>query len=393
MLNKFFRISSWFFAIMAFIFGLFTLFGDTFIAGILFVILGLIVLPPFTKKFITPKLGSKVTWISPIAFIVLFFVTTGVFASAPSQIVKQAELKAQSLSKKVVAESSKLNSSSTISSSLIISSVISSSISSPSSSVVTILPIIKEVIQSYPSIQPEPIIQQVTQIVEDDKESGFLLNVQKVIDGDTIKVSEVGKLRLIGIDTPELKDPRKPVQCFAIEASNKAKELLNSRKVYLAYNPTENLDKYNRTLAYVFREDGLDFNAEMIKTGYAQSYTKYPHPRLEEFVKYGQEAREKKLGLWSDSTCSGNVNQQYTEPKKEVVVAPLPVPVIKNEPKPKIIEEPILPVQPITSNLPFFPNCKEYRANGIFNITRDDPRYKSILDGDKDGFACEPEKK
>jgi len=95
-----------------------------------------------------------------------------------------------------------------------------------------------------------------------------------VVDGDTIKIETLGTLRLIGIDTPEIVDPRKPVQCFALEASNKAKELLNGAQVYLEFDPTQGrLDKYGRTLAYVYRSDGLFFNKEMIAQGYAFEYT------------------------------------------------------------------------------------------------------------------------
>ena len=390
MLNKFFRISSWTFGIIFCLIGILITFGDTYIAAIMMILAGMVILPPFTKRFLIPKLGSKVVWICPLICFFTFFNSLLVFSTAPSQIAKQAELKAQTLSKKVVAESSKLSSSSFFSSSSVLSSIISSSISISSSSAASTLTVIQQVIQNYPTIQPEPIIQQVTQIIEDDKESGFLLDVQKVIDGDTIKVSEVGKLRLIGIDTPELKDPRKPVQCFAVEASNKAKELLNGRRVYLAYNPTEKLDKYNRTLAYVFRDDGLDFNAEMIKAGYAQAYTKYPHPRLEEFVKYGKEAREKKLGLWSDSTCSGSVNQQYTEPKKEIILAPIPAPILKSEPEPKIIDTPT--VAETKPGVLILGSCKEYAKIGVYNILKGDLRYNEAKDNDKDGVYCEPKK-
>ena len=276
------------------------------------------------------------------------------------------------------------------------SSTISSSLVAPANTPKAIIPAVQNIITTYPTIQQEPAQQEVTEIIQDTQDTGLLLDVKKVVDGDTVSVSQIGKLRLIGIDTPELKDPRKPVQCFALEASNKAKELLNGRKVYLVYNPVEKLDKYNRTLAYVFRDDGLDFNAEMIKLGYAQAYTKYPHPRLDEFVKYGQQARENKLGLWSDTTCAGEVNQQYSnnEQKKEQAIIPVPVPKIEPKPIQKIVEETAVqqPQNP-TNDLPYFANCKEYLANGIFNITKDDPRYKPSLDGDKDGFACEPKKK
>ncbi len=119
-----------------------------------------------------------------------------------------------------------------------------------------------------------------------------LFDVISVVDGDTIKVSELGTLRLIGMDTPETKDPRKPVQCFGVEASNRAKELLNGKKVYLEFDPANRIDKYGRTLAYIYREDGYFYNKEMVKDGYANSYTKYPHPKMDEFNQVAKEARE-----------------------------------------------------------------------------------------------------
>ena len=87
-----------------------------------------------------------------------------------------------------------------------ISAVSSSSNSSNSSSIspkIELPQVIQTAFQTYPAIQPEPAAQQVAEIIQDDKESGLLLDVQKVIDGDTVKVSQIGKLRLIGIDTPE----------------------------------------------------------------------------------------------------------------------------------------------------------------------------------------------
>ena len=64
--------------------------------------------------------------------------------------------------------------------------------------------------------------------------------VTKVSDGDTIWVNENGervKIRMIGLDTPELHDPRKPVQCFAQAASDRAQSVLGGRSVYLETDP------------------------------------------------------------------------------------------------------------------------------------------------------------
>lgn len=135
--------------------------------------------------------------------------------------------------------------------------------------------------------------------------------VVNVVDGDTFDVNINGfteRIRLIGMDTPELKDPRKPVQCFAAEASAKAKELLLNKKVRLAADPTQdNLDKYGRLLRYAYREDGLFFNQWMIQNGYAFEYTYItPYQRQQEFKDAELYARDNKLGLWSPDTCDGN---------------------------------------------------------------------------------------
>jgi len=136
-------------------------------------------------------------------------------------------------------------------------------------------------------------------------------SVVNVVDGDTIKINMGGvteTLRLIGIDTPETVDPRKPVQCFGKEASNKAKELLSGQKVRIEKDSTQgDRDKYGRLLAYVYREDGLFFNEYMVKQGYAHEYTyDTPYRYQKEFKADEKYARENQLGLWSPNTCNGD---------------------------------------------------------------------------------------
>jgi len=130
----------------------------------------------------------------------------------------------------------------------------------------------------------------------------------KVIDGDTIQIGIDGKpraIRLIGVDTPESVDPRKPVQCFAAEATKRAKEVLGGKKMFLESDPTQgDKDKYNRLLRYVFLEDGTNFGKLMISEGYAHEYTyKVPYKYMEEFKQSEKEAREAKRGLWADDAC------------------------------------------------------------------------------------------
>lgn len=150
-------------------------------------------------------------------------------------------------------------------------------------------------------------------------------SVSSVVDGDTIKVNingAVETLRLIGIDTSETVDPRKPVQCFGQEASNKAKELLSGKKVRIEKDSTQgDRDKYDRLLAYVYREDGLFFNKYMIEQGYAHEYTyNLPYKYQTEFKAAETNARENQLGLWSPSTCSGDTTSEAVSSEETTTI-------------------------------------------------------------------------
>src|SRR3989338_322463 len=104
----------------------------------------------------------------------------------------------------------------------------------------------------------------------------LLYPVVKVIDGDTIDVkigTKIERIRMVGMDTPEIVDPRKAVQCFGKEASNRTKLLLTGKSVALQSDPTQGeRDKYGRLLRYVIL-DGLNFNKRLIAEGYAHEYT------------------------------------------------------------------------------------------------------------------------
>jgi len=147
--------------------------------------------------------------------------------------------------------------------------------------------------------------------------------VVKVVDGDTIKINfdgSIESIRLIGMDTPETVDPRKPVQCFGEEASKKAKELLLNKKVRLEDDPTQ-YDKYGRLIKYVYLENGEMYNKKMIEDGYAHEYTyDIPYKYQSEFQEAEKYARENKLGLWSDDTCSGNTVQEVVVVKDEPIL-------------------------------------------------------------------------
>ena len=120
--------------------------------------------------------------------------------------------------------------------------------------------------------------------------------VKRVIDGDTIQLSNGKIVRLIGVDTPETKHPRKPVEYYGKEASAFTKKMAEGKVVRLEYDQ-QKIDKYGRLLAYVYLSDGTFLNAEIIKQGYGHAYTRSPFKYLEQFRQYEKEARENKRGL------------------------------------------------------------------------------------------------
>lgn len=131
-----------------------------------------------------------------------------------------------------------------------------------------------------------------------------------VADGDTIDVRPAGggrrvRVRLIGVDAPESKDPRRPVECFAEEASRFTARLLG-KLVRLEFD-VEHLDRYGRTLAYVYLSDGTFFNLVLVEEGFAQPYTVPPNVRYaDRFVEAGRRAREAGRGLWG--RCGSETN-------------------------------------------------------------------------------------
>lgn len=139
----------------------------------------------------------------------------------------------------------------------------------------------------------------------EDIESNVLYKVINVLDGDTLTANVKGHevtLRLIGIDTPEVVDPRKPVQCYGREASAKAKEILKDKEIYIEKEKSKgDYDIYGRVLAYVYLRDHTLYNQKMIEEGFAREYTfnKEKYKYQKEFKAEQAKAKKGKIGLWS----------------------------------------------------------------------------------------------
>ena len=163
--------------------------------------------------------------------------------------------------------------------------------------------------------------------------------VKRVVDGDTLELEDGRKVRLIGVDTPELhvsqklyKDSERSGQDIAairelgLRASAFTKRYLDKQRVELEYEAsnrvTNHQDKYGRTLAYVYvqlskfppeyevylskkrekkkrkKDYYVLFNRLLIQCGYANAYTRFPFEYLEDFRMCEREARTFETGLW-----------------------------------------------------------------------------------------------
>lgn len=140
-------------------------------------------------------------------------------------------------------------------------------------------------------------------------DSGKYYQVLRVIDGDTFIADILGEevsVRLIGIDTPEIVDVRKPVECFGQDASNEAKKILEGKRVRFEIDSTQDIyDKYGRLLAYVWTEGGIFLNQHMLEEGFAYEYTYMgvPYKYQMEFKKVKNKAKAEGVGLWAKDAC------------------------------------------------------------------------------------------
>ena len=144
--------------------------------------------------------------------------------------------------------------------------------------------------------------------VSPEREMAF---VQRVVDGDTLKLSDKRRIRLIGVDTPELhysekllRDSKRThknieaIQALGAKAADFTRELCEGKNVRIETD-VRKLDKYGRLLAYIYLEDGTFVNAKILEEGYGQVMTIPPDVKYADyFLKLEREARKNGKGLW-----------------------------------------------------------------------------------------------
>jgi micrococcal nuclease len=169
---------------------------------------------------------------------------------------------------------------------------------------VLILGAAREVWQRPPVVQA-PITQQVITTplpvvlgVASPSGERARAKVERVVDGDTIKLTNGQTVRYIGMDTPETKHPTKSVMCFGKEAEGRNRQLVEGKEVELEKDVSET-DRYKRLLRYVW-VDGQLINEQLVREGYGFARSYPPDiARQTQLRQAESEAREQQRGLWS----------------------------------------------------------------------------------------------
>jgi micrococcal nuclease len=136
---------------------------------------------------------------------------------------------------------------------------------------------------------------------------GTVVTVEEVTDGDTFHANYLGReerIRLIGVNTPEVPWYGGKGECYGVEAGLYARSRLDGQRVRLEFDQ-DLRDRYGRILAYVYVGDEL-FNLTLVSLGYATADPVPPDTRMAaEFSSAEAQAKAAGLGLWSACPSGG----------------------------------------------------------------------------------------
>jgi micrococcal nuclease len=231
-----------------------------------------------------------------------------------------------------------------------------------------------------PPEKPQGVEQVDKREPKDQGRYDAVATVSEVVDGDTVKiepsVNGEDEVRLIGVDTPETKDPDEGEEPYGKEASNYTTTALKGEKVELEFDEEKKV-QYGRLLAYIYPKGEGMFNEDLLKGGYAQVYTVEPNSKYEDRYEEAQnKAKKLDLAIWGLSKqeqCElanhGNgIGEGSPMCKEKEAAAPKPQPA------------------PAAGDLDCADFASQAEAQEELN---DDPSDPNNLDSDADGIACE----
>ncbi len=188
--------------------------------------------------------------------------------------------------------------------------------------------------------------------------------VARIVDGDTVDMSDGTTIRLIGIDAPERGE------CGADEATAALEMIVGDQGVALVPGARDDVDRYGRLLRYLDLVDGTDVNLAMIESGRAIA-------RYDSRDGYGRHSRE-----------DAYVTADAMNPEACSVPAAPPPPAPAPVPAPVVVLAPPAPVDRPATTVSY-QNCSAVRAAGAAPIRPGDPGFEPKFDRDNDGIGCE----
>ena len=236
--------------------------------------------------------------------------------------------------------------------------------------------------------------------------------IERVVDGDTVVLSSIGRARLIGINTPETVSPAQrqrgePPQCFGPEASEATKKLLPSGTAVSVESDVDPKDRFGRSLVYLYTKDGASVNELLVKQGFARAKAYKPNvAHRAEFEAAEATAKSKGIGLWGkcvDANDGGGKNgagKGFGPSSKPVIAtasdAAKPARPAKTQAEVKQREQQQLAasvIKPPLTNPGDVKNCKDFatykEAKAYYDLYF--PQFGDVakLDGNGDGIPCE----
>ncbi|MDX1253322.1 MAG: thermonuclease family protein [Gammaproteobacteria bacterium] len=126
------------------------------------------------------------------------------------------------------------------------------------------------------------------------------VTVAHVHDGDTLRLADDRRVRLIGVDTPELRRDGHPAQPLAIEARDTLRAMIKPGDTLFLHYDEERYDRYGRTLAHAYLDNGASVEAQLLQEGLAATLTIPPNTgNLACYQAAEREARQRRRGIWS----------------------------------------------------------------------------------------------
>ena len=193
-----------------------------------------------------------------------------------------------------------------------------------------------------------------------------LYRVAKVYDGDTIVLENGQRVRLLGINTPEIESRYRGSEPGGIDAKLWLQKKLQNKKIHLQFDQ-EKYDQYERLLAHLFLPGGKHLNEALLENGFAVLNIIPPNLRhADKLVSAQQRAEQQKLGIWSISRYHprpiSKISKKYRGWQRYFGT---PKSIKKSRKYSRLIFNQQTNIRIANKNLELFPNLENYLGKSI----------------------------